>query len=246
MARVEVAIRIWYNLVKNYRPFNREICSDMKAKIGIMPTSFLFYCLSLVGVESFALADTFLITFRNKTPQTLTSSVCAIHSDENPLFSTGSAASSGLAQLAQDGVTDIFRGEVSAVDGVQAVKVGASTSKKSRSKVRISAKQGSLLSCVNGMLVATNDGFVAFQNVKLPKKIGKSKRIKARAYDAGSEVNTESCTHVPGGPCNAHFVGEDENGTVQPHPGILGIADLVTATHGWSEPALIGRVRRIK
>ena len=50
-------------------------------------------------------------------------------------------------------------------------------------------------------------------------------RFYAFACDAGLEVNTESC--------DAHFIGIEENGTVERHDGIQGIADLSVDKHGW-------------
>ena len=51
---------------------------------------------------------------------------------------------------------------------------------------------GVLLISVAAMLSLTNDGFVAARSVGLPDEVGASVIVELRAYDAGSEANTES------------------------------------------------------
>ena len=190
---------------------------------------------------------TYEITLRNRSNQLLTSAVCAIHNRRAALFTVGESASEGLAELAEDGDESAFAREVRRMNGVRNIKVGPFVSGKSRATITIStARPRGRLSCVLGMLVVSNDAFPAFLGRRLPKEVGQSRRFRAPAYDAGSEVNTESCDHVPGGPCDAHFVGLAENGVVQRHPGIQGIADLSVANHGWREPVVRGTIRRIE
>ncbi len=117
--------------------------------------------------------------------------MCAIHTRKGRLFEVGEAASAGLTSLAEDGVTGAFVREVRSSRGVRKVATGDFTSARSRSTVEITSKRRGKLSCVLGMLVSTNDGFAAFSSVRLRKQIGQSRRFRSRAYDAGSEVNTE-------------------------------------------------------
>ncbi|MDC0357584.1 spondin domain-containing protein [Oligoflexia bacterium] len=211
---------------------------NIKSIIGVV----LVLCL----VPSMGVSATYKINFKNRTSQTLTQAVCAVHSKKASIFTIGSPASSGLAELAQDGVASQFRSEVTAMTGVKATAVGDFISPGSKSTTSITALRGKRISCVIGMLVATNDAFPAFQGVRLPKRVGQRVRFRARTYDAGSEVNSESCDHVPGGPCDAHFVGVAENGTVEEHGGLLGTGDLNPNQHGWSEPAVRGKITRVK
>ena len=211
---------------------------------GFLALSLLVLCVMLIPLDS--MAATYELNIRNRTPQLLTSSVCAVHRKGVEIFAVGETAPSGLSDLAEDGVVGGYRATVQQLDGVRSVKVSGFISAGSRRRITLNARRSARLSCVLGMLVVTNDGFPAFLNMRLPRRVGQRKRIRARAYDAGSEVNTESCAHVPGGPCDAHFVGDAENGTVQPHPNIQGIADLSATRHGWREPAVRGFIRRVR
>jgi hypothetical protein len=203
-------------------------------------------CALLLSANS-SWSQTYEIRYVNRSNQTLTSPVCAVHSAASDMFVPGQKASEGLAALAEDGVNGTFAQEARSVRGVSATTaVGEFVSNDETGVVRISSRRGSLLSCIFGMLVATNDGFAAARNVRLPKRVGQSRAIRGVVYDSGSEVNTESCEHIPGGPCNAHFVGLEENGTVQLHSGISGQGDLNRGQLQWPEVAVRATVTRVR
>ena len=181
-----------------------------------------------------AWAESYAFHYSNRSKQGMTSSVCAIHTRRASIFTPGTAASEGLALLAQDGDRSTLVQELRNTKGVKRILQGSFVpSKKRSSLMRFRARPGQRLSCIFGMLVATNDGFGAVQSVRLPRTKRPTRRFRGKIYDAGSEVNTESCEHVPGGPCDAHFLGIDEHGSIQEHPGILDIADLREADLGW-------------
>ena len=95
------------------------------------------------------------------------------------------------------------------------------------------------------MLICTNDGFMGLDTVQLPSR---STTYYAVAYDARTERNTEDFADmVP--PCQGLIgvTSDDmgtgmsnslisENGTVIPHAGINGGADLQPAVHNWGDP----------
>lgn len=204
-------------------------------------TAVTFLFLSLL--PSLVLAESYVLQYRNNAKQGLSSAVCAVHTKRSSLFTKGAAASEGLAALAEDGDPSTFIQELRNTKGIkQIIRGGFVSARGKSSQIRFTARPGQRISCVFGMLVATNDGFPAVQSIRLPNKIKQRRRIRAFAYDAGSEVNTESCLHVPGGPCNAHFIGEEEGGTIQRHEGILDIADLSSEQHGWPRIAVRGRI----
>jgi hypothetical protein len=192
-----------------------------------------------------ALTESYRVIVRNKTPQTLTNSVCATHSRRASILEVGTTASPGLASLAEDGVAATYAGELRDGKGIKTVQTGGFISGNQKSTLTLSGKRAARMSCVFGMLVVTNDGFPAALKIKLPRRIGSSRRFRANVYDAGSEVNTESCSDVPGGPCNAHFTGQEENGVIAKHPGLQGIGDIDVASYGWSEPGVRGKIVRI-
>ena len=88
-----------------------------------------------------------------------------------------------------------------------------------------------LLISAAAMLSLTNDGFVAARSIALPEHVGASTTAALRAYDAGSEANTESCAHVP---CEIHDqrMTEGAEGVVTDHAGIRGDADIALS-RGW-------------
>ncbi len=59
-----------------------------------------------------------------------------------------------------------------------------------------------------------------------------------RVLDAGSEANTESCSDVPGPPCNSVGVRHTSmaEGSVALHRGLTGSGDLDPAVYGWHDP----------
>lgn len=206
----------------------------------------VFRLLLLLLLPAISSAQVYRIEYRNLTRQVLTSPVCASHSAGTEIFTVGAVASDGLRLLAEDGVDGDYANELRALDGVQRVRVGGFVFGRGTGSLNVRATRKSRwISCNFGMLVATNDGFGAARNIRLPRKKGQSRKFVGRAYDSGTEVNTESCLHVPGGPCDAHFVGIAENGTVQLHQGVLGIADI-GRNLAWRRNVIRGTITRIR
>jgi hypothetical protein len=87
-----------------------------------------------------------------------------------------------------------------------------------------------------GMLVTTNDTFFALISQKVPEGIA---IYYPDAWDAGTEVNNESCADIPGPPCGGSGPGgTDENGVIHIGNGIRGNGDLNPATLGWNNPVV--------
>ena len=198
------------------------------------------------SLPALSFAATYEIEFRNRTSQLLTSPVCALHARRVKAFTLGEQASEGLRLLAEDGAHGTFASELRNTDRVRKVVVGDFVSGGREDTIQIGSSRKGRLSCVFGMLVVSNDAFPAVRRIRLPKNVGDSRRIRARVYDAGTEVNTESCDDVPGGPCDAHFTGQTENGTVQRHPGLTGDGDLDVEQYGWRRFAVRGTITRIR
>jgi hypothetical protein len=70
----------------------------------------------------------------------------------------------------------------------------------------------------------------------LPDHVAATTTFALHAFDAGSEANTELCSHVP---CEVHDqrITEGAEGFVSEHPGIRGDADL-SPSRGWTDPEL--------
>ena len=92
-----------------------------------------------------------------------------------------------------------------------------------------------------GMLLPTNDTFVAVDSMPLPRRHATS---LALAYDAGSEMNDEMCANIPGPPCGgAPFSDGLAEGYVHISRGISGEGDLKASDHDWRNPVARVTVR---
>lgn len=198
-----------------------------------MKSTFLILLSTLAMVAN---ANEYEVTITNLTAhQTLSPPLLAVHSPAMGLFSVGHPASVGVAKVAEDGDRSTLRTELeksgkveSIVEAMGGIKPGQSA------KFRVKAEAADAVLSVITMLVTTNDGFTGVSSLAFPMS---SFQTGTNAYDAGSEANTESCMHIPGPPCGAHnartAMGE---GTVQMHPGIMGMGDLDARKFNWMNP----------
>jgi len=128
--------------------------------------------------------------------------------------------------------------DVSEADGV--IMPGMSAT------VEIETNRGSQRISAAGMLVTTNDAFFAVRGVEVRKKDGPT--VHARAYDAGSEFNSELCDYIPGPPCGNP--GERDTagaeGYVYIHAGIHGIGDLDSEVFDWRNPVATVTIKKAK
>ena len=179
------------------------------------------------------------VTIKNLTRgQIFSPPIVISHKDGFTLFETGDAASSELSLLAEDGDASMMMTLADesplVLDSVifdSAVLPGMSVS------IDISSNFRYNLISLAGMLVTTNDAFVAVQGVGIPW--GKNQiTVNAVAYDAGSEANSENCAFIPGPPCgNGGMRDTDEaEGFVYVHGGIHGIGELMPYRDDWNNP----------
>jgi hypothetical protein len=89
-----------------------------------------------------------------------------------------------------------------------------------------------------GMLLPTNDSFVAVDTVRVPRRVGESRSYLAFGLDAGSEPNDENCANIPGPTCGGEGASPNAGGEgfVHVSRGISGIADLDVAEYDWRNP----------
>lgn len=187
------------------------------------------------------------VTITNLTSgQIISPPVVVTHSAGTYVFRAGEEASSEVAALAEDADSagllaalaadpqvadfDIAGGPLLPGDSVTFYLNGAGP------WTRLSAL---------GMLVTTNDAFFGLDSAELSGR-PRSKVFSVPAYDAGSEVNSESCTYIPGPPCMNGGVRDTDGaeGFVHVHSGIHGIGDLVPAEHDWRNPVVRIEVQR--
>mmetsp|Transcript_3371 Transcript_3371/g.6654 ORF Transcript_3371/g.6654 Transcript_3371/m.6654 type:complete len:238 (-) Transcript_3371:234-947(-) len=142
-----------------------------------------------------------------------------------PLFTFNEPASPELAKLAEDGnpqpLVDLF----TAARGVrEAFSVGGPIVPGSYKEFQMQIDYDSDLISLATMAVNTNDAFVALNGVKIDRRGGE---FYLAGLDAGSEVNNELCSFIPGPACagtsgNKRGV-EGAEGFVHVHRGFFGI-----------------------
>jgi hypothetical protein len=196
------------------------------------------------------------VTITNLTAgQPFTPPVLVTHSDRTGVFALGQDASVELQSLAENGnnvpLVTALHSDVQVHDIVEGTEplvpsnnpVGAPF--QSTATFTITARGNARYLSLVSMLICTNDGFMGLDTIQLPYR---STTVYAMAYDARTERNTEDFADmVP--PCQG-LIGVtsddmgtgttnpllEEKGTVIPHAGIHGGADLQPAVHNWGDP----------
>lgn len=189
---------------------------------------------------------TYEVTVENLTDgQLVTPVVAATHRPWFRLFRVGRPATDGVQQLAENGGVPVLVAELEANRRVGDVEVvgSAPIAPGASAMADITANHRWDRLSLAGMLICTNDGFAGLSSVRLPRWTGQSRVIYARAYDAGTEINTEDYDDlVP--PCDG--LGQTgmsdpalaQNGVVRRHRGIKGGSDLDPEVHGWHGPVI--------
>jgi hypothetical protein len=169
------------------------------------------------------------------------------------LFELGSPASSELAMLAEEGDTAPLTQALSANPDVLDVVTAGPLLDPGASRTVVARTQGSFDHVtVAAMLIPTNDGFFAVNGVEGPRG-QKVVTVFSPAYDAGSEVNDETCASIPGpffeecgGPGTGGQPSGGEEGYVHIHAGIHGIGDLAADRRDWRNPVARITIRQAR
>ena len=186
------------------------------------------------------------VTITNLTPtgsQPLSPPLVVVHSSRADVWSLGEIANHGVAAIAEDADNSVLESALPmlrAVRSVRTVPGGPIPPGASRTFTVESSDRADRLSLLT-MLVNTNDAFTGLDALHLR---GRGITVRTRAYDAGSEINNERATHIPGPCCNNHFVRDPEGAVIRMHGGIKGVGDLSPAVYGWSDPVARFRIAR--
>ncbi len=191
---------------------------------------------------------TYEVTVTNLTRgQTFTPILVATHESSVRLFEVGNAASDELATLAEDGDIGplaqllLATGKVSdTANSGDLLGPGESVT------IAVSAAGGARQVSLAAILIPTNDTFLAFRNLALPRG-GSTTVSRSPAYDAGSEPNDELCVNIPGPVCGGQGASPDAGGegVVHIQAGIHGIGNLVAAERDWRNPVAEVTIRRV-
>ncbi|MCB9914008.1 MAG: spondin domain-containing protein [Planctomycetes bacterium] len=174
------------------------------------------------------------VTVTNVTKgQIFAPTLIVAHDSSARLFELGAPASPGLAHLAEEGDPSLVEAELTMLNGVRWVgDSGAALMPGQSMTTTVLTDSDHPYFSVAGMLVSTNDGFFALRDVPAPQM--KSTHL-ARAYDAGSERNSEDCAFVPGPPCGNHVHdAAPAEGYVRIHEGIHGQGNLAPEDFDWN------------
>jgi hypothetical protein len=193
---------------------------------------------------------TYAVTITNITAgQAFTPVLVATHTSEIGFFELGSAPSDQLADLAEGGATG---GLQALLDSIPELVMDTNTSGTTADGNPLIDPGESVTVYINGnrdynrlslagMLLPTNDSFIAINSMPLPRH--HAARM-ALAYDAGSEMNDELCANIPGPPCGGTpFSDGLGEGFVHVSRGISGEGDLAASDHDWRNPVARVTVR---
>lgn len=217
----------------------------------------LFFGAGLLGLAAFVINASatppqgggtvqFQVTVTNLTRgQPLSPILAVTHNSRTTLFTPGQPASPALALMAEDGDNSQLIALAGGLAGVEDVSSGlAPIGPGGSDSVTVTASADKRFLSVLGMLVNTNDSFMALDSLLLN---GEVQVLNAVAYDAGSEFNSESCAYIPGPACNNPFVHDPAapEGFVFISNGVQGIGDLAPELYDWRNPVARIEIRRL-
>jgi hypothetical protein len=191
--------------------------------------------------------STYEVTVTNTTVgQAFTPIIAATHSSDISLFELGQPASVELEMLAEGGNTmpleDLLNANATLTRDI--VTSGGLLGPGESVTFYIEGRLRHDVLSFAAMLLPTHDTFVAVDSVPLPVKQSSTHAI---AYDAGTEVNDESCANIPGPYCmGAPYSAEGGEGFVHVANGIHGIGDLAPEMFDWRNPVASVSIRRMK
>jgi hypothetical protein len=202
---------------------------------------------------------TYEVTIENLTSsgQWFTPPVIATHRPSTEMFTVGEPASEGVKEIAENGNLDPMVTALGEDKHVDEVVVALSTPMPPLGPGEmvtesISGDRGRKYLSFVSMLICTNDGFTGVDTLRLPKEMGDEVVMYTKAYDAGTEINTEDFADIVP-PCQGlvDVTSEDngtgmsnpdlaEDGVIHPHGGVEGGEDLLPEVHDWEDP--VGRI----
>lgn len=171
------------------------------------------------------------------------------HNHNVRLFNVGEAASPEVIRIAEGGDIGPLQDQLDADSGVSATTSSQGLLNPGETvELTLSSTRAFPRLSLISMALPTNDTLVSLQNARLPHYPGFTLTHFMRAYDGGSEVNSELCSDIPGPRCGGEPFSEDDQGEgyIYPSPGIHGEADLSRAAYQWGERVAKIEITRIQ
>lgn len=197
---------------------------------------------------------TYEVTVTNITyKQQFTPLLLATHKPDIRFFTLGQPAIAPLVTLAEEGNIAPLRTLLDGSPLVNATAAAAGLLDPGKSMTfQIQGNPWRDRLSLAAMLIPTNDAFVSLNAVQLPYPGWPAQSYIAIAYDAGSEVNDELCTSIPGpffAECGGSGGGAKVNGGegfVHVHRGVHGVGDLKPGVRDWRNPVAQVQVRLVR
>lgn len=206
---------------------------------------------SLLLTSSSVLADgsaSYHVTITNLTNSiNFTPILVASHRKGVSLYEEGSAASDELTAVAEGGDTAPLAALLNADPRVVDVQNSGGLLGPGESvTVIVKSGDGARHISLASMMLPTNDGFIALNGVRAPKRGDQTYYVPG--YDAGTETNDELCVSIPGPTCGGAgpSPGDDGEGYVHINRGIHGIGSLSPDVYDWRNPVAKITVTRVR
>jgi len=198
------------------------------------------------------LEPAYSVRLENLTPATGAGSsqvfsppVIATHARGMHMFRVGHKASMGMTKIAEDAINGPMVARFSSSPRVLDVQEGGGVIVPGAyDEYVVETAPGFRRLSMGFMLVNTNDGFSGVDSFFLPR--GGRRSHTFRAYDAGSEKNTELATDIPGPCCGSPEMGTPTEERIRRHRGILGVGDLDPDVYGWDGAVMKLTITRIR
>ncbi len=197
---------------------------------------------------------TFEITVSNlTTAQPLSPAAVIHHRADYHVYQVGSPASQAVERLAEGGDNGALLAESAADPAVFVRRSGSAAIVPGGNETfTISHTAADPRLTVMAMLVNSNDGFAAVDGIDLSGIANGGQAVYyGRAYDAGTEANSETASTVPGQGGEGFNVARDDRDRIALHAGVVSQDDgLATSSlsvqHRFDNPVIEVRVRRIQ
>lgn len=193
------------------------------------------------------------ITIVNLTHNQPFSPVAAImHNAGYQGMTLGGAASTALETLAESGDNSTFLTDATSNAAVNDTASGNGPIASGTQGTVTLTGSGTLLS-IASMLVNTNDAIAALNSIELGKMAkDEIMTLHARAYDAGTEGNSEAASDVPGPAAGGEGFNpaRNDHDFVIVHPGVISMDDglstsALTEAHRFDNPVAKIIIKRI-
>ncbi len=168
-----------------------------------------------------------------------------LHHQGFHIYRPGDSATTALEQLAEGGDPTVIQTSADTLPEVLTSTAGTTPTLPGASRrFTLKALAQDIQLSLAGMLVNTNDGFVGVDAIDLSQLLpGDTLNLKANVYDAGTELNTELMSTIPGLGGEGFNITRDDSDAISIHAGIISQADGLSTSgldqsHRFDNPAV--------